>query len=110
MRRWALQTVRQVFVQSAFGKALAVLMAFGWLLPSYAYAWDMKGGGKQKMKKRVEFGRERMDRLHDRSINNLIIDVMTSYRPIFCLVLFTPIHELEDDITYNLSVKDEKTS
>lgn len=49
MRRWTLRTVRQVFVQSAFGKALAVLMALGWLLPSYAYASELarvRGGGK----------------------------------------------------------------
>lgn len=73
-------------------------------------AKGMKGGEKQKMKKRVESNKEKIDRTYDRSINNLITYAMMSYLPIFCLVLFTPIRELEDDITYDLGVKDEKTS
>lgn len=68
--------------------------------------------GRRKAKdeeaRRIEQGEDRPT--YDRSINNLITYAMMSYLPIFCLVLFTPIRELEDDITYDLGVKDEKTS
>lgn len=38
MQRWTVRTVRNVVVQSALGKVLAVLLVLGLVLPSYASA------------------------------------------------------------------------